>query len=184
MCDRVYDKLSELTQHITAKHSSTTEETAAFRCKEPGCKRSYSYERNLRQHMLTVHTGKRFECIAAGCGRCFSSSQNLAKHLLRDHKPSKKRTSTPPVTKRKLVVRKRRRDAGQPARSRLAKLACLTLDKRVDKEVRQRKALALTSVAKEVHNEQLQLEKPQDAVIEELLQQTLQDPEQQDNSAA
>lgn len=82
------------------------------------------------------------------------------------------------------MVRKRRRDAGQPARSRLAKLACLTLDKRVDKEVRQRKALALTSVAKEVHNEQLELEKPQDAVIEELLEQTLQDAEQQENTAA
>lgn len=192
-CDRIYDKLSDLTQHITAKHSGRTKEaSAAFRCTEPGCKRSYSYERNLRQHQLTAHSGKRFECLAAGCGRCFSSAQNLAKHLLRDHKPStaRKRASTQspsPVAKRvKLVVRKRRRDAGQPVRSRLSKLACLTLDKRVDKEVRLRKPLALTSVAKEVQDEQLeqQSQKSQDAVIEELLQQTLNGEEQEGGSAA
>lgn len=81
----------------------------------------------------------------------------------------------------KLVIRKRRRDAGQPVRSRLSKLACLTLDKRVDKEVRLRKPLALTSVAKEVQDEQLeqQSQKSQDAVIEELLEQTLNGEEQQ-----
>lgn len=81
----------------------------------------------------------------------------------------------------KLVIRKRRRDAGQPVRSRLSKLACLTLDKRVDKEVRLRKPLALTSVAKEVQDEQLeqQSQKSQDAVIEELLVQTLNGEEQQ-----
>lgn len=81
----------------------------------------------------------------------------------------------------KLVIRKRRHDAGQPVRSRLSKLACLTLDKRVDKEVRLRKPLALTSVAKEVQDEQLeqQSQKSQDAVIEELLVQTLNGEEQQ-----
>ncbi|KAH8397747.1 hypothetical protein KR222_000456, partial [Zaprionus bogoriensis] len=179
-CERVYDKPGDLNQHLAAKHAATSE--PAFACSEPGCTRSYTYERNLRQHQRTAHSGKRFECLAAGCGSCFSSAQNLSKHLLRDHKPkagqrlaaSKQRTPTPPVAAKrggKLVVRKRRRDAGQPARSRLAKLACLTLDKHVDREVRLRKPQALTSVAKRVQDEQLEEEQQQMEEEEEKEQQ-------------
>ncbi|XP_034474520.1 transcription factor IIIA [Drosophila innubila] len=159
-CDRSYEKPSDLAKHIAAKHTTTIE--SAFPCTEPGCNRTYSYERNLRQHVVTAHSGKRFECLASGCGRGFSSAQNLSRHLIRDHtKPKPKASQTPAPKKPSPTVeakktRKRRRDAGQPARSRLSKLACLVLDKNLDQEVRLRKPLALKNVAKEIEQEQQQ----------------------------
>ncbi|KAH8269925.1 hypothetical protein KR044_002607 [Drosophila immigrans] len=172
-CHRSYEQLSALSKHMAAKHPTATDDAdaATFQCKEPGCDRSYAYERNLRQHVVTSHTGRRFECLASGCGRCFSSAQNLSKHLLRDHKSNKQKseatTKETPTTEEAPTVkpaRKRRRDAGQSTRSQLAKMSCLVLDKSVDKAVRQRENEALTSVA-----QGLQQEQEQDDSFEECL---------------
>ncbi|XP_017850233.1 transcription factor IIIA isoform X1 [Drosophila busckii] len=177
-CERSYDKPSDLSKHVLAKHSA--DEKAAFTCSEPDCGRSYAYERNLRQHMLTTHSGMRFECQAVNCDRCFSSAQNLSKHLLRDHtaKERKSKSKSPSATAAAVkeksnlrestkLTRKRRRDAGKPVRSHLSKLACLVLEKDVDKELRLRQPLALTTVAQELEAEL------DDSVMEELLTATL-----------
>ncbi|EDV92452.1 zinc finger protein 436 [Drosophila grimshawi] len=178
-CERSYVKPDDLRAHIAAKHPAENEST--FPCTEPDCNRSYTYERNLRQHILTAHSGRRFECLAVGCQRCFSSAQNLSKHLLREHTAKERLPATlkppspcpdlspHPVAK---LSRKRRRDAGQTARSHLSKLAGLVLDKNVDKEVRQREPLALTSVSKELQKQQYPID---DMEMEELLTRTLQD---------
>ncbi|KAL7744864.1 hypothetical protein ACLKA6_007149 [Drosophila palustris] len=170
-CDRSYEKPSDLAKHIAAKHPTTNE--SAFKCTEPGCNRSYSYERNLRQHVATVHTGRRFECLASGCGRGFSSAQNLSRHLIRDHTKTQSAKKSPPAVDAK-KIRKRRRDAGQPARSHLSKLACLVLDKNVDKEVRLRTPLVLRNVATKIRQEQKQSD------IDELLEKVLHSGEEQD----
>lgn len=83
-------------------------------------------------------------------------------HTAKERKPAKNKLSSSPTPKTAPVSsRKRRRDAGKPARSHLSKLACLVLDKKVDKEVRLRQPLALTSVAEELQNQQ-QKEKQMD----------------------
>ncbi|XP_017869745.1 PREDICTED: transcription factor IIIA isoform X1 [Drosophila arizonae] len=173
-CDKNYDKPSALSAHIAAKHPANAEST--FSCTEPGCNRSYSYERNLRQHILTSHTGRRFECLAVNCQRCFSSAQNLSKHLQRDHtakerQPAKKKqTLDTNANGVPATTRKRRRDAGKSARSQLSKLACVVLDKEVDKQVRLRQPSVLTSVAKELQEKQ-----DEEMELERLLEHTLED---------
>ncbi|XP_017064469.1 transcription factor IIIA [Drosophila eugracilis] len=172
-CDSIFDKPSDLKRHIETKHQEVEEKeasAASFTCTEEGCGKSYSYLRNLRQHMLSAHSGRRFECQTVECGRCFSSAQNLAKHLLRDHKDGKKKKDTKKGTAEKLKSnpRKRRRDAGRSKHSRLSKLACLQLDKDDEEAVRERQPVALEKVTKSL------IENP----IEELLAQTLQDEEE------
>ncbi|KAH8357453.1 hypothetical protein KR084_006255 [Drosophila pseudotakahashii] len=173
-CECAFDKPSDLKQHIEVKHKEAKQEQgeeSAFACTEEGCGKSYSYLRNLRQHMLTAHSGRRFECQTVDCGRCFSSAQNLAKHLLRDHKDgkSKKKDKKAEAKERlKSNPRKRRRDAGRSKHSRLSKLACLQLDKEDEEAVRERQPLALEKVTQSL------TEDP----VEELLAQTLQDEEE------
>nr|XP_016923825.1 zinc finger protein 184 [Drosophila suzukii] len=168
-CECAFDKPSDLKQHIEVKHKEAKkqEEETSFTCTEEGCGKSYSYLRNLRQHMLTAHSGRRFECQTVDCGRCFSSAQNLAKHLLRDHKDGKvKKDKKPKATESN--PRKRRRDAGRSKHSQLSKLACLQLDKEEEEAVREREPLALEKVTQSL----------QDDPVEELLAQTLQDEEE------
>ncbi|KAH8344855.1 hypothetical protein KR067_009219, partial [Drosophila pandora] len=166
-CNSCYDKPSDLKQHIEAKHKKA--ESSEFTCPEEGCSKSYSYERNLRQHVLTAHSGRRFECQALDCGRCFSSAQNLSKHVLRDHQDGKTNKKKVPGNKeeaspgKKTNPRKRRRDAGRPKHSRLSKLACLQLGKEEDLAVRERQPLALEKVTKELEKDTQEL----DEVIQE-----------------
>ncbi|KAI8034491.1 zinc finger protein 774 isoform X2 [Drosophila gunungcola] len=177
-CDCAYDKPSDLKRHIETKHKEAEAEKessscSAFTCTEEGCGKSYSYLRNLRQHMLTAHSGRRFECQAIDCGRCFSSAQNLSKHLLRDHKDgkTKKKTEKKQLKVKELLKsnpRKRRRDAGRSKHSRLSKLACLQLDKDDEEAVRERQPLALEKVTQSLKEDP----------IEELLAQTLHDEEE------
>ncbi|XP_030382220.1 zinc finger protein 782 [Scaptodrosophila lebanonensis] len=195
-CDRCYDKPSDLSKHVIAKHSKEGDEMGSaipFVCKEPNCTRAYAYERNLRQHVLTAHVGKRFECQAVNCGRCFSSAQNMAKHLKRDHPNTgqvQKLKEEPPPKK---IKRKQRKDAGKPIKSNLSKLSGLVLEKEVDGRVRARDVSILDNVAR-----QLELQMPQpltedeevggndseddtdkdEMAIEKLLTETLQDEEE------
>ncbi|XP_001355589.3 transcription factor IIIA [Drosophila pseudoobscura] len=161
-CESSYAKPSDLRLHMEAKHKDSV---GAFACTEEGCSRTYSYERNLRQHQLAAHTGRRFECQAINCGRCFSSAQNLSKHLARDHTDGKEKVEKE-KPKSNSKTRKRRRDAGRTKHSRLSKLACLQLEKDVDEEVRQRRSPALKKVA-----EYLGEEDP----LQQLISATLQD---------
>ncbi|KAH8409031.1 hypothetical protein KR009_005462 [Drosophila setifemur] len=168
-CESCYDKPSDLKQHIEAKHKDSQ---AAFICPEEGCSKSYSYERNLRQHVLTAHSGRRFECQALECGRCFSSAQNLSKHLLRGHKngkakPKKDVEQGKEELKLKSRPRKRRRDAGRAKHSRLSKMACLQLEKDEDQAVRERQPNALDKVTQALEVDPIQ----------ELLEHALQDKE-------
>ncbi|XP_068141379.1 zinc finger protein 501 [Drosophila tropicalis] len=157
-CEQTYEKPSDLKRHREVKHSGGT--AKSFTCPEPNCSRSYSYERNLRQHQLAAHTGRRFECQAVGCNRCFSSAQNLAKHLIRDHKegtakPTPEQTMIPP-TKKSKNPRKRRRDCGQSKHSQLSKLSALPqLDKDTEEAIRQREIGVMEKVAQELSVEQL-----------------------------
>ncbi|XP_034671135.1 zinc finger protein 765 [Drosophila subobscura] len=166
-CDSSYAKPSDLKLHMEAKHNDTA---GAFACTEAGCTRTYSYERNLRQHRLAAHSGRRFECQAIDCGRCFSSAQNLSKHLARDHTEAK--TKAKPKSNSK--TRKRRRDAGRTKHSQLSKLACLHLAKDVDEEVRQRKAPALKKVA-----ESLAVKADDEEPLQQLISAALQDEEEE-----
>ncbi|XP_043658902.1 transcription factor IIIA [Drosophila teissieri] len=178
-CESAFDKPSELKRHLEVKHKEAADKDAgasSFTCNEEGCGKSYSYLRNLRQHMLTAHSGRRFECQALDCGRCFSSAQNLSKHLLRDHKDGKKKKDLKAKKdkskdleggKLKSTSRKRRRDAGRSKHSRLSKLACLQLDKEEDEAVRERQPLALEKITQSLKEDP----------IEQLLAQTLQDEE-------
>ncbi|KAH8289359.1 hypothetical protein KR054_004199 [Drosophila jambulina] len=177
-CGTCYGKPSDLKQHIEAKHKDSE---ASFTCTEKGCNKSYSYERNLRQHVLSAHTGRRFECQALDCGRCFSSAQNLAKHVVRDHENAKDKTDEDQKADKKQAKakgspkdkksksRKRRRDAGRSKQSRLSKLACLQVqDKAEEEALRERQPLALEKVTQSLEADP----------VEELLAQTLQDEEE------
>ncbi|XP_017056330.1 transcription factor IIIA [Drosophila ficusphila] len=179
-CGCAYDKPSDLKQHIEAKHKDKDAEiSSALVCQVEGCGKSYSYMRNLRQHMTTAHSGRRFECVAVDCGRCFSSAQNLSRHLIKAHRDGNKEKEEKKKTveknqkedskEPKRNPRKRRRDAGRSKHSQLSKLACLQLDKEDEEAVRERQPLALEKVALILTKED---------PIEELLAQTLQDEEE------
>uniref|UniRef100_W8BG71 Transcription factor IIIA n=1 Tax=Ceratitis capitata TaxID=7213 RepID=W8BG71_CERCA len=141
-CERVYAKPSELKKHIAAKHMDE-ELKMVFKCEI--CERSYTYERNLKQHINVAHNGKRFECRIEGCERVFSSSQNLAKHLERDQcaMATEKRESNAKKRKKSSGSRKKRKDAGQSIMSSLSKLSGITVDRNLDKLLREREETAL-----------------------------------------
>uniref|UniRef100_A0A1A9ZII5 C2H2-type domain-containing protein n=1 Tax=Glossina pallidipes TaxID=7398 RepID=A0A1A9ZII5_GLOPL len=139
-CARMYVKPGELQAHVASKHllaDGLNRVGGNFKCGYGGCERSYSYERNLKQHILTAHKGKRFECPE--CKKIFSSIQNLKKHSARGHAKRKiKKISVKP---------KRRKDAGLAKVANLTKLSGLVVSKELNEQLRNREVEAIEMVA-------------------------------------
>uniref|UniRef100_D3TQ74 Transcription factor IIIA factor A n=1 Tax=Glossina morsitans morsitans TaxID=37546 RepID=D3TQ74_GLOMM len=139
-CARMYVKPGELQAHVASKHllaDGLNRVGGNFKCGYGGCERSYSYERNLKQHILTAHKGKRFECPE--CKKIFSSIQNLKKHSARGHVEKK--------IKKISVKQKRRKDAGLAKVANLTKLSGLVVSKELNEQLRNRKVEAIEMVA-------------------------------------
>ncbi|XP_061394009.1 transcription factor IIIA [Musca vetustissima] len=152
-CESAYVKPSDLQKHVAAKHMAEGEnqtQTGEYKCHYEGCDRSYAYERNLRQHITTSHEGKKFECTEVDCKREFSSLQNLQKHVQRDHvlMANKKKKES------KTNKRKKRKDAGVPKISNLAKLTGISAGTELNKRLQNRDTEALAEVAQQLIEEQ------------------------------
>lgn len=145
-CPQFFGKPGELRRHIDNKHV-VDEQKLVYKCTAEGCTRFYAYERNLKQHQLTAHSGKRFECTVTDCKRLFSSSQNLQNHMKREHDGGTSSCLiTTKVKPETVKQRKKRKDAGQAVMSKLAKLSGLVVDKTTDKLLRTREKLTLDNV--------------------------------------
>uniref|UniRef100_A0A1A9W212 C2H2-type domain-containing protein n=1 Tax=Glossina brevipalpis TaxID=37001 RepID=A0A1A9W212_9MUSC len=147
-CPRIYAKPGELQAHVACKHllvDGLNKVGGNFKCSHDGCERSYSYERNLKQHMLTAHQGKRFECEYAECKKVFSSAQNLKKHLAAGHVEKK--------VKKLSVKSKRRKDAGLTKIANLTKLSGLIVNKELNEQLRNRNIDAIEIVTETLSQE-------------------------------
>uniref|UniRef100_A0A1I8M7V6 C2H2-type domain-containing protein n=1 Tax=Musca domestica TaxID=7370 RepID=A0A1I8M7V6_MUSDO len=154
-CESAYVKPSDLQKHVAAKHISEGEgQTGEYKCHYEGCDRSYAYERNLRQHITTSHEGKKFECTKIDCDRVFSSLQNLQKHIQRDHVLNKGKVVKTRKKEGVNVDRKKRKDAGIPKISNLAKLAGINADNELNKRLQNRETEALAEVAEQLTKDQ------------------------------
>ncbi|XP_075156478.1 uncharacterized protein LOC142229784 [Haematobia irritans] len=147
-CESAYVKPSDLQKHVAAKHISDA--SGEYKCHHEGCSRTYAYERNLRQHILIAHEGKKFECTETNCGKVFSSLQNLQKHVKRDHVPDKPSGSRTKKKETKSLKRKKRKDAGTPKVSNLAKLTGIAVDTKTNKKLKKRDSEALQTVVKQL----------------------------------
>lgn len=170
-CNKKYSRPSELQYHIKLKHSIMIEAdnnntnsngTISFPCPYENCTKTYSYEKNLKQHIRSTHECKRYCCLHEDCEREFTSIQNLHKHFQRDH-PLYENTSEnrserythkkndavdkeSPKPKPKEKKRKQRKDAGISKVSTLVALSGLIVNKELNEQIRCRESEALEHV--------------------------------------
>lgn len=136
-CERTYIKPVELQKHAAVKHLADKNcTTGSYVCHHEVCGKSYSYEKNLRQHIITHHEGKKFKCEKDGCGKKFSSAQNLRLHVKRDHSPKPLNNDEISPSSKPSLKRKKRKDAGVPKVSCLAKLSGIMVDGDLNKRLK------------------------------------------------
>lgn len=170
-CKQKYSRPSELEFHIKLKHSieqakddTNNNGIIIFSCPYENCTKAYSYEKNLKQHIKSIHEGKRYQCSHQDCKREFTSIQNLHKHFQRDHhdllngekmdKCSENNNikKQDPVNKKSLKCkskekkRKKRKDAGISKISTLVTLSGLSVSKEMNEQIRCRESEALEQV--------------------------------------
>lgn len=143
-CERTYSKPVELQKHIMVKHLANENTTkVAYRCHHKGCNKSYAYEKNLRQHIITIHEGKKFKCTNDHCDKEFSSAQNVQKHISRKHSQNPSNFEDLSSFSGATLKRKKRKDAGISKISCLAKLSGVAVDRDLNKRLKCREESAL-----------------------------------------
>lgn len=75
-CHLIFAHKNQLKQHLKIHDP----EKELHKCPKEGCPRSYLDARNLKQHLLSYHSGHRFPCTHPGCTMTFVTKMSMNRH--------------------------------------------------------------------------------------------------------